>query len=123
RDHEEQREERGEEPARATHPEGLEIDARRGRPLGQEQRRDEVAGEDEEEIDAEVAAAEVAVVKQEHADDREATQAVEGREVGDADATRRSGHGRRRDVSSSSARPTQETQGRASPATMRDART
>ncbi len=69
--------ERGEEPSRAARPETEQVDAAVVLPLDEQDRRDQVAAEDEEEIDAEEAAgqprASVGVrprVVEEDADDR-----------------------------------------------------
>ena len=87
RDGRHEREERREQPARATHPEGPERDTSRGRLLAEQQRGDQVAGEDEEEIDPEVAAAQRAPrMEEEHAEQREPAQPVERGEVTDARA-------------------------------------
>ena len=60
--------------------------------LGEEQRGDQEAGEDEEEVDAQVAARQAAGVEREHADDGEAAQAVERGDVAQA-AARGTGSG------------------------------
>ena len=48
--------ERGEETSRAAHPEAAQVDPVPRLPLDEQQRRDQVAAEDEEEVDAEEAA-------------------------------------------------------------------
>jgi len=56
-----------------------------GPPFRQQQRRDEVARQDEEEVDAQVAAGEVSAVEHDHAGDGHAAEAVERADMGDAD--------------------------------------
>jgi hypothetical protein len=82
--------ERREEPADAPLVESGEREAAR-RALGEDQRGDEVAGDDEEDVDADVTAAcerESAVV-QEHRDDRDGPQAVDVGAVADRGMSRR----------------------------------
>jgi hypothetical protein len=74
RQHEEQRREQAAGPAG---PEAAETDRAGVRDLDEQQRRDQVAGEDEEQVDAEVAAVELAAVEEQDGDDRGAADAVE----------------------------------------------
>src|SRR5262249_61236878 len=78
------------EPPSAAQPEPAQVDLVPRLPLDQQQRRDEVAAEDEEEVDAEEAAGQIAVpvrvrsrVVEEDADDGESAHAVEARVVRD----------------------------------------
>ena len=87
-------EERRQQPPGPASPEGGQVDAARADPLLQQERGDQEAGEDEEQVDPEVATLgppELEVVRH-HADDRHAAQAVQGGEVPAGDR----GRGRRR---------------------------
>ena len=86
RDPDQQEEERREQAAGASRPEGLEIDPAGVLALGQQERGDEVAAQDEEHVDAEEAAlrpGDLPVV-QDHRRDRERAQAVEPGPVAEA---------------------------------------
>lgn len=74
--------ERRQQPPRAPAPEGEQVDpAVTGPRLLQQQARDEEAGQDEEEVDAEEPAVEMTGVEEQHAQDGDAAQAVERGDV------------------------------------------
>jgi hypothetical protein len=54
-------------------------------PLLQEQRGDQEAAQDEEDVDAEKPAGEIPRIVQHHRENRDAAQAIERREVGQAE--------------------------------------
>ncbi len=88
-------EQRRQQPAGAAPPEGRQADAPGPGPLFQQEGGDQEAGEDEEEVDAEIPTlrpADLEVVGDD-ADDRDAAQAVEGGQVPAGDG---GGGGRRR---------------------------
>ncbi len=78
RDHEHQVE-RGKQPPRSPQPEGLYIDVPQPTPLREQQRRDEVAADDEEDLDAQEPSRDPGqpAVVEEHGDDGERSQPVE----------------------------------------------
>jgi hypothetical protein len=80
---------RGEQPAGAASPEPRQGDRPVARVLLEEERRDEEPGEDEEQVDPEPPAGQVAGVEQQHRRDRRTSHAVERRKVRAGAAGRR----------------------------------
>jgi len=81
-----------EQAPRAPRPEAGQRDAPRGAVLGEQQRRDQEARENEEEIDAEPAATELARVEEQNSEHADTPQPIEGRNVGKL-GSRLCGHG------------------------------
>ena len=94
RDRQQHDHQRRQETASATGPELHAVDRARRRPFAHQQARDEVTGQHEERVDAEEPAARppVAEVVCDHGRDRERSEAVEGRLVGEAPLGGRHGH-------------------------------
>ncbi len=103
RDHEDDVE-GGQQPPGASHPECLEVYAAPLAPLGEQQRGDEVAADDEEDLDAQESSRKKggAAMVEEHGDNGQGAQPVQARHVGQvrsltsrdgATASARGGHG------------------------------
>jgi hypothetical protein len=85
----------GEEAAGPSPPEGLQGHGARGLTLRQQERGDQVTGQHEKEIDAQVPAGEMTSVKEKDSGDRHASQSIECRDVAHRRAAPRC-HGRHR---------------------------
>lgn len=95
RDGQEHEGQSGEETARPSPPEGLQGHGARGLTLRQQERGDQVTGQHEKEIDAQVPTGEMTSVKEKDSGDRRASQSIERRDVTNRRAAPRC-HGRHR---------------------------
>ena len=95
RDDQEHEGQSGEEAARPSPPEGLQGYGARGLTLRQQQRGDQVTGEHEKEIDAQVSTGKMTTVKQKDSGDCHASQSIKRPDVANRRAAPRC-HGRHR---------------------------